>query len=87
MTSSTQTHEECGASARLFVANGAGVRVVTDIMSRAGQMLAQRILERPYRKAKKKLMELDGGMLRDISLNRSEITLAVRSSEQERTQR
>jgi len=87
MTISTQTQLERGVSARLVDANGAGVRVVTDIMSRAGQMLAQRILERAYCKAEKKLMELDDRMLREIGLSRSEITSAVRSSEQERTQR
>ena len=57
MTKSTQTQEERGASVRLFVANGAGVRVATDIMSRVGQTLAQRILERAYRKAEKKLIK------------------------------
>ena len=61
---STQTQLERSVSARV-VAKGAAIRMVTDILSRAGQMLAQRILERAYRKAEKKLMELDGRMLRD----------------------
>jgi hypothetical protein len=81
---STQTQLR-GISARLVVANGAGVRIVTDMISSVGQMLAQPILERAYRKAEKKLMELDDRVLRDIGLSRSEITSAVRHSEQERT--
>jgi uncharacterized protein YjiS (DUF1127 family) len=60
---------------------------VTEIISRAGQILAQRILERAHRQAEKKLLELDDRMLRDIGLSRSEITSAVRSAEPQRTQR
>ena len=78
---SIQNQMERGASAHLVVANGAGVRIVTDMISRARQMLAQRILERAYRKAEKTLTELDDRMLRDIGLSRSEIASAVRDSE------
>ena len=86
MTTSTKTQLERGLSARLVDANRAGVGVVTDIISRAGQMLAQHLLERAYRRAEKKLMELDDRMLRDLGLTRSEIASAIRYSEQERTQ-
>jgi uncharacterized protein YjiS (DUF1127 family) len=86
MIMSTQSHVERGRSARLTVENGAGGHIVSDMIPRVWQMLAQRILERAYRKAEKKLMELDDRMLRDIGLSRSEISSAVRSYEQERTQ-
>ena len=66
---STLIQLERSVSARV-VANGAAIRIVTDILSRAGQMLAQRILERAYRKAEKKLMELNGRMLRGIGVRR-----------------
>ena len=56
------------------------------MISRAGQMLAQRLLERAYRKAEKKLMELDDRMLRDIGVSRGKIASVVRHSEQERMQ-
>jgi uncharacterized protein YjiS (DUF1127 family) len=77
---------ERDVGARLVDANGAAFGIVTGLISRAGRMLAQHLLERAYRRAEKKLMELDDRMLRDIGLTRSEITSAVRSSEQERTQ-
>ena len=78
---STQSEMERDVSARHFIANGAGVRVVTDMTARAGRMLAQHLLERAYRRAAKELMELDDRMLRDIGLSRSEIISAVRHSE------
>ena len=83
---STQSQMERDVGARLVDANGAAFGIVTGLISRAGRMLAQHLLERAYRRAEKKLMELDDRMLRDIGLTRSEITSAVRSSEQERTQ-
>jgi uncharacterized protein YjiS (DUF1127 family) len=57
------------------------------LISRAGRMLAQHLLERAYRSAAKKLMELDERLLRDIGLSRSEIISAVRHLNQERTPR
>ena len=84
---STQSQLERSVSTRLANANGAAFRIVTDLISRAGRMLARQLLERAYRNAEKKLMELDDRMLRDIGLGRSEIASAVRSSGQERTQR
>jgi uncharacterized protein YjiS (DUF1127 family) len=83
---STQTQLERSVIARLVDANGGVFRIVTDFISRAGRMLARHLLERAYRNAEKKLMELDDRMLRDIGLSRSEIASAVRSYEQERTQ-
>lgn len=74
---STQTQLERGISACLVVANGAAFRIVTDMISRAGHMLAQHLLERAYREAEKKLMELNDRMLRDI---RSEIASVIRHS-------
>lgn len=85
MIMSTHSHVERGRSARLTVANGVGFRILADMISRVWQMLAQRILERAYCKAKKNLMELDDRMLRDIGLSRSEIASAVRHSEQRRS--
>jgi uncharacterized protein YjiS (DUF1127 family) len=82
---STQTQMERGVSARLVIANGAAFGIVSHLISRAGRILAQRILEQAYRKAEKKLMQLDDRMLRDIGLTRGEIASAVRSCEQERT--
>jgi uncharacterized protein YjiS (DUF1127 family) len=83
----TQSQMERDVSARLVDSNGAAFGIVTDLISRAGRRLAQHLLERAYRRAEKKLMDLDDRMLRDIRLTRSEIASAVRSSGQERTQR
>jgi len=79
---STQSQLERRASARL--ANGEALRIVTEIISRAGRLLALRILERAYRRAAKKLMKLDERTLSDIGLNRSEINSVVRHTAQER---
>ncbi len=87
MIMSTQSDVDRGCSTRLTVANGIGVPAVADMSSRVMQKLAQRILDRAYRKAEKKLMELDDRMLRDIGLSRSEIASAVRHSEQRQSQR
>lgn len=77
----TQIQLERSVSARLVGANGAAFGIVTGLISRAGRMLAQHLLERAYRKAEMKLMELDGRMLRDIGLTRGEIASAVRNLE------
>jgi uncharacterized protein YjiS (DUF1127 family) len=73
-------------SARLVDVNGAAFGLVTDLLSRAGRIMARLLLERACRRAESKLMELDDRLLRDIGLGRSAIASAVRSSGQERTQ-
>ena len=70
MIVSTQSLVNRGGSGQFVGANGAGVRIVTDMISRVGRMLAQRILERAYRRAEMKLMGFDDRMLSDIGLPR-----------------
>jgi hypothetical protein len=65
---STQSQMERDVSARLVDSNGAASGIVTDLISRAGRILAQHLLERAYRRAEKKLMQIDDRMLRDIGL-------------------
>jgi uncharacterized protein YjiS (DUF1127 family) len=79
MTMSTQSEMERDASVRLVDASGAAFGIVTDLIFRAGRMLAQHLLERAYRRAEKKLMELDDRMLSDIGFTRCEIASAIRS--------
>jgi hypothetical protein len=80
MIVSFQTQVKRDASARLVATNGERLQILTDMISRVGQMVAQRILERAYREAEKKLMGLDDRMLRDIGLNHCEIASAVRNA-------
>ena len=80
---SIQTQGERGVTDRFVLASGAGLRIMSEMISCARQVLARRILERAYRNAEKKLMALDDRMLRDIGLSRSEITSAVRHLEQQ----
>jgi uncharacterized protein YjiS (DUF1127 family) len=82
---STQSHMERDVSARLVGANGAAFGIVTDLISRAGRMLAQHLLERAYRRAEKKLMVLDDRMLEDFGHTRCEAASAVRNYGYERT--
>ena len=74
----TQRHMECDVSARLVDASGAAFGIVVELISRAGRMLGQHLLQRAYCRAEKKLMALDVWVLTEIGLTRGEIASAVR---------